>query len=81
MKEIFIQNKGRKSQKLTWQRKKATEKKKKDEEKPEEEAVYTIDPESETIPPKYGRYFRFVAMSQKKGKIAEQFLLMSQVGS
>lgn len=34
VKEIFIQNRGRKSQKLTWQRKKATEKKKKEEEKP-----------------------------------------------
>ena len=31
VKEIFIQNRGRKSQKLTWQRKKANEKKKKDE--------------------------------------------------
>lgn len=81
VKEIFIQNRGRKSQKLTWQRKKATEKKKKEEEKPEEEVVFSIDPETETIPPKYGRYFRFVAMSQKKGKISEQFLLMSQVGN
>lgn len=70
VKEIFIQNRGRKSQKLTWQRKKALEKKKKEEEKPEEEIVFTIDPETETIPPKYGRYFRFVAMSQKKGKIS-----------
>ena len=36
---------------------------------------------TETIPSKYGRYFKFVAMSQKKGKISEQFLLMSQVGN
>ena len=43
--------------------------------------MFSIDPETETIPPKYGRYFRFVAMSQKKGKISEQFLLMSQVGN
>ena len=36
VKEIFIQNRGRKSQKITWQRKKVVEKKKsKDEEKPE----------------------------------------------
>lgn len=43
--------------------------------------MFSIDPETETIPPKYGRYFKFVAMSQKKGKISEQFLLMSQVGN
>jgi len=40
-----------------------------------------IDPENETIPPKYGRYFRFIAMSQKKGKISEQFILTSQIGN
>lgn len=43
--------------------------------------MFSIDPESETIPPKYGRYFRFVAMSQKKGKISEEFNLLSQVGN
>ena len=43
--------------------------------------VFSIDPETETIPPKYGRYFRFIAMSQKKGRLSEQFLLMSQVGA
>ena len=44
VKEIFIQNRGRKSQKLTWQRKKASDKKKKQEEKTEEEVVFNIDP-------------------------------------
>jgi hydrocephalus-inducing protein len=81
VKEIFIQNRGRKSQKISWQRKKALEKKKKEEEKTEDETVFSIDPETETIPPKYGRYFRFVAMSQKKGKITEEFNLLSQVGN
>lgn len=46
VKEIFIQNRGRKSQKISWQRKKVNEKKKKDEEKVEEETVFSIDPET-----------------------------------
>lgn len=46
VKEIFIQNRGRKSQKISWQRKKVNEKKKKDEDKTEEETVFSIDPET-----------------------------------
>jgi hydrocephalus-inducing protein len=45
VKEIFIQNRGRKAQKITWQRKKVVDKKKnKDEKEPEEETVFSIDP-------------------------------------
>jgi hydrocephalus-inducing protein len=82
VKEIFIQNKGRKSQKISWQKRKPEKKKNKDEEeKTEEEQVFIIEPESETIPPKYGRNFKFIAHSTKKGKISEQFQLISQIGT
>jgi hydrocephalus-inducing protein len=81
VKEIFIQNKGRKSQKIVWQKRKADKKKKDDEEKTEEDSVFVIEPESETIPPKYGRNFKFIAHSTKKGKITEQFQLTSQIGT
>ena len=32
----------------------------------------------ETIPPKFGRNFKFIAYSTKTGKIAEKFTLTSQ---
>ncbi len=81
MKEIFIQNRGRKSQKITWQKRKPEKKKKDEDDKQEEEAVFVIEPETETIPPKYGRNFKFIAHSSKKGKISEQFQLLSQIGT
>lgn len=77
MKEIFIQNRGRKSQKIVWQGKRV-DKKKRDEEKVEEEPVFVIEPETETIPPKYGRNFKFIAYSTKTGRISEKFQLTSQ---
>lgn len=81
VKEIFIQNRGRKSQKITWQKSRPVKKKKDEEDKQEEEAVFVIEPESETIPPKYGRNFKFIAHSSKKGRISEQFQLLSQIGT
>lgn len=78
MREVFIQNRGRKSQKISWVGKRVDKRKIKEEDKPEEEPVFVIEPETETIPPKYGRNFKFIAYSTKTGKLSEKFQLTSQ---
>lgn len=79
--EIMVENKGRKQQKLTWVPKK-TEKKKTDEpqkkpnnqqnpQQPGEEvlSVFNIIPNEIILPPKHGIMFQFKANSQKKGNV------------
>lgn len=88
-KEIFIENKGRRDQKLEWVRKKP-DKKKEDEDKnklttrkPKEEEeptpTFSIFPESRLLPKKTGSMFQFRAVSTKKGKISETFILQSTI--
>ena len=89
-KEIFIENKGRRDQKLEWVRKKP-DKKKEDEQKKAimpstkkaEEAeptpTFSIFPETRMLPKKSGSMFQFRAVSTKKGKISETFILQSVV--
>ncbi len=43
--------------------------------------MFTIEPESELIPPKYGRNFKLIGNSKKKGKVIELFQLTTQVGN
>jgi hydrocephalus-inducing protein len=88
-KEIFIENKGRRDQKLEWVRKKP-DKKKEDEDKnklttrkPKEEEeptpTFSIFPESRLLPKKTGSMFQFRAVSTKKGKSTETFILQSTI--
>jgi len=95
-KELFVENKGRRPQRLVWQPKKM-ESKKKDKEKEgnkektpvkndnaEEEEIenaYAIVPDSVTLPPKTGIMFQFRAYSTRKGVITEYYQLMTQVGN
>lgn len=85
-KDIFIENKGRRTQKLTWQPIKEKKKKilPKDDKKVEEEEpdpVFTIVPDTINLPAKTGVMFQFRANSTRPGKIAEKFELSAQSGS
>ncbi|CAD8206755.1 unnamed protein product [Paramecium octaurelia] len=87
-KEIFVENKGRKQQKLQWTQKKPQQKKEEQDQKnnkapppPEEESVFSIAPDTIVLPPKHGIMFQFRGYSQKKGKISEIFMLNSTIGS
>jgi hydrocephalus-inducing protein len=86
-KEIFIENKGRRDQTLEWVRKK-TEKKNVDDDKKkpqakevetEPEPTFSIFPETKLLPKKNGIMFQFRAVSTKKGKISETFILQSVI--
>jgi hydrocephalus-inducing protein len=88
-KEIFIENKGRRDQKLEWVRKKPDKKKEEDDKKPqsnkkkevEEEPTptFSIFPVVQDLPAKKGLMFQFRAVSTKKGKVSEKFILMSTI--
>jgi len=92
-KEIFVENKGRRPQRLVWLPKKPEKKKdgaKQDPKQPirenpnqEEELdnTYTIVPDSVTLPPKTGIMFQFRAYSNKKGTITEYYQLFHQIGN
>ncbi len=86
--EIFVENKGRRPQRLVWNPKKPeTKKKDKQDQKaitnPEEEPeiTYTIVPDSVNLPPKTGIMFQFRAYSTKKGTINEFYQLFTQTGN
>jgi hydrocephalus-inducing protein len=90
-KEIFLENKGRRAQRLTWARKAKPIGQKKEETgkpskavkaQPEEESItFTIIPETILLPPKNGIMFQFRANSTKKGMVDEEFTLSSTVGN
>lgn len=75
LKEIFIQNNGRRQQKIYWEFKVVQDKNKEEEKK--QPRVFQIYPECEVLPPKTGIMFQFRAYSTKRGKIAENFALYS----
>ncbi|EGR30730.1 hypothetical protein IMG5_124970 [Ichthyophthirius multifiliis] len=89
--EVFIQNKGRKQQKLTWVRR--AEKKKAVEDnlkksslidnnnQTAEETVFSIVPDNVVLPAKHGIIFQFRGYSTKSGLIPEQFVLNTIVGN
>lgn len=90
--EIFVENKGRKPQKLVWQRKpldkksRAIEQDKKGKDKnkdvsEEEPEIFNILPETVVLPPKHGIMYQFRANSTKRGKINEIFFLNSTIGN
>ena len=89
VKTIFVENRGRKSQKIVWQRKLENNKKKPQEEKNKpqqrrddtEEKVETfrIDPPSKIIFPKKGWYFKIIAMSNVAKDITEKFVVNNYV--
>lgn len=96
IKEIFIENKGRKTQNLKWTRKIDTKVKNNPaiKEKPgstqtlnnpnnqsENGSVFSIFPESVVLPPKTGLHFQFKAFSTEIGKIKEQFTLSATAGN
>ena len=74
-KDIFVENKGRKTQVLSWQKKKMPTKikenkkdgKKDTDSQTEEENIFQIFPERVSIPSKHGFMFQFKALSMKKG--------------
>ena len=86
-KEIFIENKGRRDQTLEWVRKKPDKKKEEDDKKKpaakkeeaEPEPTFSIFPETKLLPKKNGIMFQFRAVSTKKGKISETFILQSVI--
>lgn len=73
--EIFLENKGRKTQTLKWQKK--LDKVDQDE----SNSVFTIYPESVVLLPKTGLMFQFKAMSTVAGKLSEIYTLSSAVGT
>lgn len=90
MQEVFIENKGRKTQTLKWTRK--IEGKPKQEEKvvpspnnniqsQEDNIVFSVFPETMVLPAKTGLMFQFKAHSIEVGKIKEQFILSSSINS
>lgn len=95
-KEIFVENKGRRPQTLTWVQKKPTKKElqqkeeeqKKQSKKPnpqqlleQEHVTFWVIPEKQEIPPKYGYMFQLKAHGIKAGNLVESFSLNSQIGS
>jgi len=89
VKEIFVENKGRKQQKLTWAKRKPNKKTAEDLPLPTnkkgepivEPEIFSIIPESVVLPPKHGIMFQFKALSLKRGKQLDHFLLNSQIGN
>lgn len=82
MKEIFLENKGRRPQTLKWIRKKEPrelEDVKKDVDP--DRQVFSIHPETVVLPPKTGLMFQIRAYSTDSGKIAETFSLTSAIGA
>ena len=73
--EVFLENKGRKTQTLRWQRK--ADKLEQDE----TTSVFSIYPESVVLLPKTGLMFQFKAFSPVVGKLAEVYSLSSAVGT
>lgn len=91
MQEVFIENKGRKTQTLKWTRK--VEGRPKGEEKPsatpgspsnaspEDSFVFSVYPETIVLPAKTGLMFQFKAHSTEVGRIREQFVLSSSINT
>ena len=90
--EIFVENKGRRPQKLSWQQKRTETRKKevkqdpnasKEDNIPEEEpeSTFTIVPDTVMLPPKTGVMFQFRAYSAKKGTVTEGYQLLTQIGN
>lgn len=87
-KEIFIENKGRRTQKVRWERKKeekVVEEGNAQNRKPqnivaipeEDQYTFNIFPQERELPPKTGIMFQFRAVSSKVGVIKEEFILTS----
>ena len=76
--EVFLENKGRKTQTLRWQRKYD-----KGEINNEGDStnVYSVYPESVVLLPKTGLMFQFKAYSTHPGKISEVYTLSSAIGT
>lgn len=92
--EIFVENKGRRPQKISWQAKKPFESKKKEANKDqkgektivatqdeEAENTFTIVPDTVMLPPKTGVMFQFRGYSTKPGNINEYYQLLTQIGN
>ena len=86
MQEVFIENKGRKTQTLKWTRK--VEGKGKGEERSaiqttdgQDSFVFTVFPDTIVLPAKTGLMFQFKAHSTEVGKIKEQFILSSSINT
>ena len=90
-KEIFLENKGRRPQRLIWSRKVKPPNVKKDEAAPakketkkvseEEQVTFQIIPDNVVLPAKNGIMFQFRANSTKKGQVEEEWKLDAFVGN